>query len=235
MEWFDSRIARVKDETPLDRTFELEVETADAWHEFVPGQFVVVSDPEMPTPVKRAYSLSSAPHEGPRLATTVRKMGEFGTAFYDFPVGKRLRVQPPQGRFTLNDDGAPILLCAGGSGVTPFRSFIVHLANGARLAPVTLLQSAQQPEELIFHALFAQLARRQPWFTYTPTVTRAAPDAPWTGRRGRIDTGLLGASLPDPDGVWFYACGPGAFVKQMLGLAKELGVPKERCRKEQWG
>ncbi len=236
MEWRDSQIVRVVDETPLDRTLFLEVPAGcDHWLDFRPGQFVVMSDPEAATPVRRAYSLSSAPREHAHLCITVRRMGGFGCVLHGFGPGKGIRLEPPQGRFVLAEDDAPLLLCAGGSGITPFRSFVVHLARQGRRAPVGLLQSAQQPEELLFHPLFEALTREAPWLAYEPTVTRAAPEHPWPGRRGRIDADRIRARLGDPAATWFYACGPGAFVREMLELAAALGVPRERCRKEQWG
>jgi len=100
---------------------------------------------------------------------------------------------------------------------------------------VRLLQSARQAEESIFRAEFAECADACAWFDYLPTVTRAAQDDPWTGRRGRIDDDALRAAVPRPEATRFYACGPGAFVRAQLEAATALGIPKERTHKEQWG
>ncbi len=74
-----------------------------------------------------------------------------------------------------------------------------------------------------------------PWFRYRPTVTRAAEDDPWSGRRGRVDRTLLAEGVTKPPATRFFACGPAAFVKAMLATAADLGVPADRCLKEQWG
>jgi len=236
MEWIDTHIARVVQETPQDRSFLLAVPPGrEDLLDFSPGQFLLVMDPASAEPVRRAYSISSAPREGAAFRVTVRDMGRFGHSFYDFPVGKPLRLQPPQGKFLLADDADDLVLAAGGSGVTPFRCFVVHRAQTGRTTPVTLVQSAQQAGDLIFRDLFERLAREHPWFRYVPTVTRAAAEDPWPGRRGRIDEGCLREVLRDPGRTWFYACGPGVFVRGMLDAAQGIGVPKERCRKEQWG
>jgi ferredoxin-NADP reductase len=236
MEWLDTRILEVVQETPLDRSFLLSVPPGrEDLLDFAPGQFLLVMDPSSPEPVRRAYSLASAPREGGAFRLTVRDMGRFGHSFYDFPAGKALRFQPPQGRFLLADDADDLLLAAGGSGVTPFRCFVVARALAGRTTPVTLLQSAKEAGELIFRELFERLDREHEWFRYLPTVTRAGPADPWPGRRGRIDVELLREVVRDPGRTWFYACGPGVFVRGMLDAAQALGVPRERCKKEQWG
>lgn len=226
----------MRQETPLDRTFVLRVDAPEGVFDFQPGQFVIVTDPNAEKPLRRAYSLSSAPEEGPTLSMTVRDMGDFGAQFYRFPAGKQLKAEAPMGRFTLPDaEGVELVMVAGGSGVTPFRSFLVHLAARAHDWRVWLLQSAQQANELVFHDTFAGMADEHDWLTYTPTVTRAPDDDPWQGLRGRFDRERLlatGATLGD---AWYYACGPGAFVKAMLALGLDLGVDKKRQKKEQWG
>ncbi len=232
---YQGRIASVTQVTPLDRSFVITMDAPAGTFAYAPGQFVIVVDPDAAKPLRRAYSLSSAPEEGEDLVVTVRDMGNFGHAFYAFTEGKALLVQAPQGRFVLPpDEAAPLVLVAGGSGVTPFRSYLRHLELVEHGRRVWLFQSAQQPPELVFHAEFARIADA-PWFTYVPTVTRAAAADPWSGRRGRIDAALLASVGAAADAVAFHACGPGVFVKSMLALASELGVPKAQQKKEQWG
>jgi phenol hydroxylase P5 protein len=239
---FSGALSAVRDETPLDRTFRLPVPAgAEDAFRFLPGQFVTVSDPDddVRPPRKRAYSISSSPKEaGPAgfVEITVRDMGEFGSRFYRFPVGKRLDVLSPRGKFTLDVGGTDdLLLLAGGSGVTPFRSFVRCLSAAGATRLTTLAYSAQVPGQLLFDADFRALAARHPWFRYVPTVTRLAPDADCGGRRGRIDLALVRSLVRDPARTLAYACGPVAFVTGALDLAREAGVAAERTRREVWG
>ena len=233
----DTRIEAVVQETPVDRTLRLTIpaEARDAFA-FVPGQFVVLHDPAAPEPRRRAYSISSPPSDAPWLEVTVRDAGGFGHALYGLPVGHALAMRAPAGRFLLVD--APdehVLMAAGGSGVTPFRSFVGRLRAGRACARATLLQSARVPTELVFRETFEGWAADDDAFTYVPTVTRAPEDESWSGRRGRIDEALLASHAQGAAPVRFYACGPAAFVASMLEAAARLGVPAERIHREQWG
>ena len=239
---YDIAIAAVRDETPMDRTLRLPVPSgAEAAFRFVPGQFVTLSDPgdDVQPPRKRAYSISSSPTEsgpGGFVEVTVRDMGEFGARLYRFPAGKHVQVLSPRGKFTLDPAAEDeLLLLAGGSGVTPFRAFARFLSATGATRPTCLLYSGQLPEQMIFDAEFRALAARHPWFRYVPTVTRLAPEAPYVGRRGRIDPALVRGQVRDPARVLAYACGPTAFVTGALELARAAGIPEARTRKEVWG
>lgn len=237
MEWSESRIDAIVQETPMDRSFTLRIPRGEeAAYAFVPGQFLLVRDPDHPESGQRAYTISSAPGEGTGLDLTVRDMGRFGHQFYDLPLGKLLLVRPPQGRFVLDlDSGDDLVLVAGGSGVTPFRSFVRHLRALRTQRTVCLVQSARRREELVFREEFERHASELPWFDYLPTVTRADASDPWRGRRGRVDEDLLASRLPEPGRALLYTCGPGEFVKATLAMAEAVGVPADRRRKEQWG
>jgi ferredoxin-NADP reductase len=241
VQWHPLVVARVVQETPLDRTFVLGLprEGAEAFR-FRPGQFITVRDPELDAdggrPLQRAYSISSSPSVIDHLEVTVRDSGSFGDRFYHFPPGKRLLVRPPQGRFVLEvEEGQHLLLAGGGSGVAPYRSFVRHLVEEGHTGPVVLLSSAREPDQLLFHEEMRATAARHGWFAYEPTVTRAAPDDPWPGRRGRLDEALLRELVGPPERAVVYACGPTAFVEAVLEHAAFLGLPADRLRREKWG
>ncbi len=223
--------------TPIDRTLVFRLEDAEAAaFAYAPGQFIVLREPAYDDKLKRAYSFSHADRQDGRLRITVRDMGDFGAHLYRLELGARLFARPPQGKFVLDlEDPLPLLLVAGGSGVTPFHAFLEALQRLPAPPACTLLQSARVAEELIFHASFRALAEAMPAFTYVPTVTRAPDEAPWEGRRGRIDEALLAAHIEDAAALRFYVCGSGAFVKGLLGHAEATGIPKEQRHREQWG
>ena len=232
MPWNDVTIARVVQETPLDRTFHLALEGGAAF-EGSPGQYVVLRDPAEEPERDWYFSLSGLPDEGGGLRITVRGRGEAVQRIYDAPAGTRWRVQPPAGTFHIEGpEGEAVVLLAAGSGVTPFRAFVeARLAAGVG-DPIWLFHSAKQAEELLFREEFAAWSDEAEVFTYVPTVT--GEDAAWEGRRGRVDAETLGAALPEPEGARVYACGPGPFVEAALETAAALGVPEERRLRERW-
>lgn len=234
---YPARLVRVVDETPKDRTlvFALPAE-AHAAFDFQPGQYVTFRDTLDGKPVVRSYSISSAPSQRGSFDVTVRNVGRYGERLYALPVGSVLDAQPPRGGFVLDvAPGRTLLLCAGGSGVTPYRGFLRTLIERRHTDLVAVLHSVREPAELIFRAEFEAAARAHAWLRYVPSVTRLPEGAAWTGRRGRLDVKLLSDLAPDRSRALVYACGPNELVDGLLALAKEAGFPPENLRREKWG
>jgi ferredoxin-NADP reductase len=226
-----------RDETPVDRTLRFEVPAgAEEAFRFVPGHFLTISllDDDVQPPRKRAYSLSSSPTDTGILEITVRDMGDVGSRLYRLEPGVRLDVIPPRGKFTLEGGPDDVLLLAGGSGVTPFRSFVRYVGATTPTRRVTLVASAKVPAELVFDAEFRAQAAARSTFEYVPTVTRGSEGAAYGGRLGRIDEALVRARIVDPARTWVYACGSPPFVEGMLAYAAAAGVPPERRKREAW-
>ena len=163
-------------------------------------------------------------------------MGRFGAWLVRQPVGHVLEAGAPRGRFVLDRTGTDRLLLLGaGSGVAPFRAFLEAWRSEPGGSDLVLLQSAQRSAELVFHEELARQAAVGRGFRWVPTVTRAAPDDAWTGRRGRIDAALLCDHLVEAERTRVYVCGPEAFVKAMLALAGAQRVPPHRPHHEAWG
>lgn len=230
-------LVRVTQETPQDRTLRLEPPPAERerLQRFVPGQFLVLHDTLDGAPLARAYSLSSAP--GEPLEITVRDMGAYGHHLYGLPPGSVLQASPPRGHFTLEDDvQGPLLLAAGGAGLTPFRSFVRALVARGHAGPVSVLHSVRTPAELLFRAELEALAQAHPWLAYLPRVTRPQPGDGWAGLTGRLDAAGLAERLPtNPGHVRLYACGPSAFVEATLAAAASAGLAAGQLRRERWG
>lgn len=232
MAWHDVTIERVVQETPLDRTFHLRLETGEPFAA-TPGQYVVLRDPTEEPARDWYFSLSGMPGEDGQVRITVRGRGEPVRRIYDASPGARWSLQPPAGTFHV--EGPPdetVVLLAAGSGVTPFRTFLEARRAAGRTEPVWLLHSARTGDELLFRAEFDAWARDLPHVHYRPTIT--GEDDAWTARRGRIDADLLRPAIGDPAAVRVYACGPGPFVEHALETAAALGVPEARRLRERW-
>ena len=237
MAWFPLRLEEVRAETPIDRTLVwAPVAPADAtalvWQ---PGQFLLLRDPTSGIAGQRAYSLSVADDGAARPAITVRDMGRYGAWWFRRAAGHVAEGSAPRGRFVMDLDSCDrMVLLAAGSGVAPFRAFLEAWERAGRPMPLVLLQSARVPAELVFAQRFAEAAGH-PAFTWQPTVTRAADDDTWQGRRGRIDAAWISSALGTAQAPRVYACGPDAFVEAALAGARAAGVPDERLHHEAWG
>ncbi len=205
--------------------------------EFKTGQFITIYWPDTPG-YKRAYSLSSCALDRGFYEITIKRDGKMGTRIVDWAkAGDKFLVLPPVGKFLPAFEPNKHLICiAGGSGVTPFRGFVREAARRKLDTKITVLYSVRTPTDIIFSNEFRRLEAEYPYFNFHVTCTRALPDDPWSGRRGRITAEWVKEHIQDLPNTVFYACGPNALVEFAEDVVHGgLGVSKQQMKTEKWG
>jgi len=191
--------------------------------EFVPGQYLsIVMEGMRPTPFSIASS--TAQHD---IEFGIGVYGESTTALRDIPIGTKVILRGPFGRFTLHDERRVCLL-AGGVGITPFASMLRSLRDTGSDVDVVLLASGKQKRQILW---FDELSALRPPLRAVFTLTEEQDPSL---HHGRIDAAFIREHVPDFAQRTFYACGPPMFVDVMFAAFKELGVPEERMIKEAW-
>lgn len=223
------RVARVIDETPDAKSIVFEIPPALAeTFKYRSGQFLTFELPLDTGPLRRCYSLASSPQHGDAHKVTVKRVAYGrGSNFINDRMreGDAMRVLPPEGRFLLTGTNRPLLLFAGGSGITPIISLLkTTLVTTERRA--RLVYANRDQRSIIFHAEIGDLLRR---FEGRFTVTHRLDD-----RDGFIkerDVSPLVAGLEEGEA---YVCGPAAFMETLeLGL-HAAGVQEERVHFERF-
>jgi ferredoxin-NADP reductase len=233
------RVATVRDaiaETADARTLVLDVPD---WPGHVAGQHVDVRlTAEDGYQAQRSYSIASAP-EDRELALTVERIDDGEVSPYlvdEVRAGDRFEVRGPVGgHFTWRvEEGGPLLLVAGGSGLVPLMAMLRHRA--ARRSPVDarLLVSARRWEDVLYRTeLETQAEGHGVRASYT--LTRERPDG-WTGFAGRVDAAMLTAVGPPPSqSPRVFVCGPTAFVERVADLLVGLGHAPRAIHAERFG
>lgn len=120
---------------------------------FTPGQYVELTVPHSHVDgrgTRRTFSISSPPTDDGRVAVTLRvpqKASSFKQALLALEPGDRVHGTGVGGDFVWpSDPSTPLLLVAGGIGITPFLSQLRH--EGARDA--VLVYGASSPDEVPF-------------------------------------------------------------------------------------
>jgi ferredoxin-NADP reductase len=190
---------------------------------------------------QRSYSIASAPEtdHGIELAIERLQDGEVSPFFHDtVAVGDEIELRGPiGGHFMWSvDDGGPLLLVGGGSGVVPLACMLRHRAARRSTVPATLVYSARTTADLIFGDELRALRARRDGFHFMPTLTRE-PSAPPGFRVGRIDAALLADALERLSGPpkTVFVCGANAFVETAADALLGLGVPPASIRTERYG
>jgi ferredoxin-NADP reductase len=202
--------------------------------EFTPGQFLTVRIRTDGKDVVRCYSLSSAPAARGYLEISVRRQGQVSNTLHALArPGSLLSVRAPAGHFTYpGGDDRPLVLLAGGIGITPLMSMLRHALLVEPTRPVTLLYSAREVGEFAFRDELLTLARRHDQLQICFAVTRG--DAPPDVYRGRIDQRLIAAAAPDICHAVAMICGPQAMIDGLTATLHAMGVPADQVRSERF-
>src|ERR1041384_4258179 len=95
---------------------------------FQPGQFILVHHHENGRPIKRPYSIASAPCPGKAFELCVKRAANGPVSKYLFEMrpGEEVRIEGPRGGFLLRQPVRNSLFVAAGTGIAPIRSMISH-------------------------------------------------------------------------------------------------------------
>ncbi len=235
--WRLAEVIEVVPETPRTKSLMLEV---SGWEGHRAGQHV---DVRLTAPdgyqAQRSYSIASAP-EDERIELVVERLddGEVSPYLTDvLMTGDRLEFRGPIGGwFTWEaEEGGPLLLVGGGSGVAPLMAMIRHRAAVGSDVPTRLLYSSRSREETIFADDLYQLADSDGSLEIFHTLTRSRPPG-WTGYARRIDREMLGEVAPSPgEEPRTFICGPTPLVESVATELVGLGHDAGRIKTERFG
>jgi ferredoxin-NADP reductase len=153
--------------------------------------------------------------------TPIRRQGLVSNALHAWRPGSMLAVNRPAGPFVYpSGDDRPLVLLAGGIGITPLLSMLRHAVRRAT-RPVTLIYSARE---------FASLRPRR---TADTGQTARRPAA--IRRHSRRGAGLSRRITPAAGGDAERAtismiCGPQAMIDDLTSTLHQLGVPPDQVR-----
>ncbi len=231
--WRTATVREVVEETVRISTIVLDV---DGWPGHIAGQHVDVRlTAEDGYQAQRSYSIASAPElDAVELAVELVDDGEVSPYLVsELRAGDQFELRGPiGGHFTWSaDDGGPLLLVAGGAGLSPLMSRLRHrAARGADDVDVHLLVSARGPEDALFRDELAEIAPEAKW-----TYTRSQPPG-WDGYARRVDAEMLAELGPAPDArPHCFTCGPTPFVEKATGLLAAAGHDPKLIKAERFG
>jgi ferredoxin-NADP reductase len=220
-------VREVVRETPTASTLVLDV---PGWPGHRAGQHVDVRlTAEDGYTATRSYSVSSAPGDPP--AVTVERLDDGEVSPYlvdEARPGDSIEVRGPVGGWFVwtAEQGGPLQLIGGGSGLAPLMSMLRHHRRSGSDAEVRLLLSARGPQDVLFAGELVD-----PVITYT----RETP-AGWTGYARRFDRAMLEeAAFPPGRSPRVFVCGPTGLVEGVAGDLVAIGHDPSRIRTERFG
>lgn len=213
----------------------LEDPQGEALPGFAPGQYLTLEVP-VPggPPLVRCYSLSAPlAASGGRYRLTIKAIGAASRWLVETASpGALLPTRAPAGRFVIEPGPGPVVLIAGGIGVTPLACMAAGLKGQPR--PTWLILGARSRRELALEDELRALAARS-GLRLVVALSRPGPGEA-CDHVGRVDAQLLTRLLPPSDAPYgFYLCGPPAMTADLTRGLVELGVPASALHEELFG
>ncbi|MDO6708666.1 molybdopterin-dependent oxidoreductase [Photobacterium sp. 1_MG-2023] len=219
---------------------ELEAETPRLLPDFLPGQHITLSlvqNEDQQTPLTRSYSLTGACQISERrtyqiavrLQTSVNGVGQMSDYIHhQLEEGQRIDVSAPAGKFVLPRESVlPVVLFAGGIGITPFLSFLESIDDASAMPEIWLHYANRNSATHAFAARLKTLSGRLPNLHIVNYYNE--PLASDTQGRDFDTTDFVSGHVVTDDLIRrrarFYLCGPEAMMQSITQQLIARDVP----------
>jgi len=184
-----------------------------------PGQFVMLSVGDGPTPLLRRpfsiHRLLSQEAGKATMALLYKIVGEGTSRMARLPVGATVDILGPLGQgFTLQKDHRRIYLAAGGIGAAPMVFLLETLRHQSSQGEYHVFLGGRSREDLLCREVFEDLAHKVHYTT----------DDGSEGAQCFLTSPLEDATRRRPPDV-IMACGPMDMLACVAGIAAQLKIP----------
>ena len=210
---------------------------------FEPGQYMTIGVFVDGRIVQRPYSVASAPRDagytGYEMYLRLVEGGTFTPLLWELPVGHRMRMIGPKGKFMLEpDDDRTHLFVSSGTGNAPFIAMMRETLADKQPRKAVFLNGVSYVRDLGYRDILEDWESSGGYpVRFIPTVSR--PDDPanagWTGRTGRVES-IVALVMEElglrPDDTIAYLCGNPDMIISAEGTLLDLGLPETAVKKE---
>lgn len=249
------KVARriVEDSAGQICSFYLEPEDRHALPSFKPGQFLTFrldvpkADGSGTEQITRCYSLSDAP-QADHYRVSIKRVpsppksdhppGRSSNFFHDhIQVGTTLQVRAPSGHFYLEPGSSPVVLIAGGIGITPMLSMLSWCQSHQPEREVWFFYGVRNSKETAFASHLSAIAATKPSLHLRLCFSDPLPEDQ-LGKgfhyHGRVEVKLLRMELPLKP-YHYYICGPAPMMETLVPALEDWGVPDSHIHFEAFG
>lgn len=194
------------------------------------GQYaILVLEPHL----RRCYSMSGHPGNDVVEFVAKRYDGRPGSErLFELEPGDRIPIELPYGDMWLRPGERPVVLTAGGTGVSAILALLRELVAAGSTRPVRVFYGANTEADLACWDEIRQLVGKLPDAVAHPVLLRPGTD--WTGHTGVVTDSLARElhAIDDPD---HYFAGPPVMVDAVTALLRERGVELDRLYFDRFG
>lgn len=201
--------------------FEVHLGLGENTFPFLSGQYIRLTIPELLKPDPkgnyRDFSIVSAPDNIKEIVIALRssKSG-FKKSLLELPEGAVVKVTGPFGESIAQRNGAsPLVMIAGGIGITPILSTIRTLAESGAPGEVLLLYGNKDVASSAYLEELKDIQKKHKFFKFKNKI-------------GYIDAPFIAENIKHLYGSGFFMAGPSKMVESVGDILLGLGVSSDK-------
>lgn len=203
--------------------------------DYIPGQFAFITPVSAHVPKEEhPFTLSSTPSRPDTLKFVIRSQGDWTSKINRLKPGETVFIDGPYGLFShmVLSDSEPIIMIAGGIGITPMLSMLRYMADKDDTRRILLIWSNKTSEHIVFPEEFQGLQHRLQHIKIIHIFTQADGGGSEIGRldQAKIEKLLQGWSRR----LNVFICGPFGMIKEMTRAVKKIGFSTAKVYKEEF-
>ena len=211
---------------------------------FKPGQFLTfnIPQPNSDKRVNRCYSLSNGPGLN-EYRVSIKQVPDglvSNWSHANVKKGTILDVKAAAGGFFLDTTAShPVVLIAGGVGITPMMSMLMAIASTAPAREVWLFYGIRSKEDHILKKAIEETTKSLTSFHRHICYSRPTKNCK-KGRKadfdheGRVTLDLIKSHLKT-NNFHYYLCGPSQMMTDLVEGLRAWGVPEKDIHREAFG
>lgn len=203
--------------------------------DYRPGQYAFLRFVKSELPKEsHPFSFVGSPlSDGDKIEFLIKESGDYTKKLGAIKVGDVASIEGPFGSLL---DGkasfeAPLVLLAGGIGVTPMLSIIKGELARDPERKITLAWGLSTKDDAVSLEVLDKLKAEHSGFSYSLIFSKEEVEG---HDKGRIDGAYLDKLRVSYDSSLFLICGPAPMMKSAKSILKEKGVDDKRIRLEEF-
>lgn len=182
------------------------------------------------------FSLTSSPENRQSVSLMIKKSGDFTDIIGNVKAGDKATLEGPYGNLLTPETAAsetPLVLLAGGIGVTPMISILHDQIDRRNGREIVLLWSASKAGDVFHEAYYREMDGRHSQFTLHIALSKEQKDGYLHGRLSQkhFEDNGIEDYFKTAD---FLICGPAPMMASVRKMLKENGVESSRIHLEEF-
>ena len=209
--------------------------------DFKAGQFLHLAidsyDPSFNWPESRVFSIANSPTRKKYVEILVSRKGKFtGQMFEKLKKGDKVWLKLPYGIFNFDESiERDTVLIAGGTGISPFISFLQYAIDKELNPAIVLNYGVQNPDIIIINDLIAEANKKLSNFKYELYIENNGQKLEnLNHNQGILDVKKIVSNSLKLNNPVFYLSGPPLMIENFEQELKNAGVKQNNIKYDIW-